>query len=172
MKLCVRNKILYWLPWVTIFCHSWGDSAMIRITSLVTKIVIHGNSCIVLYILHPLRCSPAMITGATTSDMSLAYCNGIVTANNSILHLPKRGLGSVSIERPSLQVWDFQYKHKTVVRPSPLYGNSYTDKMASLHWDGPPLVLPGYISCGIKIDISIVSCNGCKTGINLDVVSI
>ena len=49
------------LPWITIFCHKCGDSAMIftsdkvtnenhcRIASRVTKkIVIHGNECIVL----------------------------------------------------------------------------------------------------------------------------
>ena len=51
------------LPWITIFCHEWGDSAMIftsdevtsenhcRITSWVTKkIVIHGNECIILFL--------------------------------------------------------------------------------------------------------------------------
>ena len=59
-----RNKITHSLPWITIFCHSWGDSAMIFTRVFVTreiiaesphswqkKIVIHGNSCIILYIL-------------------------------------------------------------------------------------------------------------------------
>ena len=63
LKQRVRNKIIHSLPWITIFGHSWGDLPMIfthdfvtrenhwQITSLVTKkIVIHGNSCIILYI--------------------------------------------------------------------------------------------------------------------------
>ena len=51
------------LPWITSFCHEWGDSAMIftsdevtsenhcRIASRVTKkIAIHGNECIILFL--------------------------------------------------------------------------------------------------------------------------
>ena len=50
------------LPWITIFCHEWGDSAMIftsdevtrenhcRIASRDKKIVIHSNGCIILFL--------------------------------------------------------------------------------------------------------------------------
>ena len=33
----VRNKIIHSLPWITIFCHSWGDSAMIFTRDFVTR---------------------------------------------------------------------------------------------------------------------------------------
>ena len=65
-NLCVEiacKKENNGLPWITIFCRSWGNSAMTRdfvtfenhyriISSLVTKIVIHGNPYSILYILH------------------------------------------------------------------------------------------------------------------------
>ena len=63
IKLRVRNKIIHSLPWITIFeslvmrftndfhswlCHSWKSLAN-RLTR-DPQIVIHGNSCIILYI--------------------------------------------------------------------------------------------------------------------------
>ena len=60
IKLRVWNKIIHSLPWITIFAslvmrftddfHSWKSLAN-RLTR-DPKIVIHGNSCIILYILH------------------------------------------------------------------------------------------------------------------------
>ena len=62
---CIRNKIIHSLPWMTIFGslvmrfaddfhswlrHSWKSSAN-RLTR-DPKIVIHGNSCIILYFLN------------------------------------------------------------------------------------------------------------------------
>ena len=50
------------LPWIRIFCHEWGDSAMIsRVTKSRVKIIaesphewqkilIHGNECIILFL--------------------------------------------------------------------------------------------------------------------------
>ena len=50
-----------WVTWITIFCHEWGDPAMIftsdfvnhcRIASRVTKnVFIHGNECIILFLM-------------------------------------------------------------------------------------------------------------------------
>ena len=59
----MKWRIMHELPWITIFCHEWGDSAMIftsdevtsenhcRFASRVTKkFVIHGNECIILFL--------------------------------------------------------------------------------------------------------------------------
>ena len=63
IKLCVRNKIIHSLPWITIFgslvmrftndFHSWLRHSWKSLANRLTrdpKIVIHGNSCIILYI--------------------------------------------------------------------------------------------------------------------------
>ena len=69
IKKRVRNKIIHSLPWITIFgslvmrfandfhswlCHSWKSLA--NHPTRDPKLVIHGNSCIILYIL---QCKPA-----------------------------------------------------------------------------------------------------------------
>ena len=66
IKYRVRNKIIHSLPWITIFgslvirfandFHSWLRHSWKPLANRLTrdpKIVIHGNSCIILYILHP-----------------------------------------------------------------------------------------------------------------------
>ena len=63
IKLRVRNKIIHSLPWITIFgslvirftndFHSWLRHSWISLANCLTrdpKIVIHGNSSIILYI--------------------------------------------------------------------------------------------------------------------------
>ena len=63
IKLRVRNKIIHSLPWITIFgslvmrftndFHSWLRHSWKSLANRLTrdpKIVIHGNSCIILYI--------------------------------------------------------------------------------------------------------------------------
>ena len=37
IKLCVRNKIIHSLSWITIFGHSWGDLPMIFTHDFVTR---------------------------------------------------------------------------------------------------------------------------------------
>ena len=68
IKQRVRNKIIHSLPWITIFgslvmrfandFHSWLRHSWKSLANRLTrdpKIVIHGNSCIILYILHALH---------------------------------------------------------------------------------------------------------------------
>ena len=83
-KLHVRNKIIHSLPWITIFLslvmgftndfHSWLHHSWKSLANRLTrepKIVIHGNSCIILYILMqnqpqltlPLASLPLLPTG-------------------------------------------------------------------------------------------------------------
>ena len=65
IKLRVRNKIIHSLPWITIFgslvmrftndFHSWLRHSRKSLANRLNrdpKIVIHGNSCIILYIWH------------------------------------------------------------------------------------------------------------------------
>ena len=56
------QRMIHELTWIAIFCHEWGDSAMIftidevtsenhcRITSRVTKIIIQDEECIILFL--------------------------------------------------------------------------------------------------------------------------
>ena len=65
IKKRVRNKIIHSLPWITIFgslvmrfandFHSWLHHSWTSLANRLTrdtKIVIHGNSCIILYFIH------------------------------------------------------------------------------------------------------------------------
>ena len=74
------------LPWITIFCHEWGDSAMIftsdevtsenhcRIASRVTKKSLFTVTNVLFYFLHAILCHEHTNTLRTIIERSFRHC--------------------------------------------------------------------------------------------------
>ena len=88
-EIARKNKIRCGFPWILIFCLEWGDSVMIftsdevtreyncRIARLVTKIDIHGNPYIILYLTCRDFCCE-FYRKLSRTDSTLGLCHNMV----------------------------------------------------------------------------------------------
>ena len=112
-----KNRIIYGLPWISIFCHEWGDSVMIfmsgkvtsenhfRIASRVTKKLVITVTHTLFYFLHVILC-PDRVHKTTKTIIYCSFCHFCQWRSFLTWHCDVTAVQSLaSHEREVLALW-------------------------------------------------------------------